>query len=165
MEVRFWVIYLLLHLTVKVSLQDSAFSTVNLDGYVGGSVTLPCIFENKLQITDVFWRYSVSRKVLSIIKGETSLEEQDKIFRNRTKSFPLKYPEGNYSIELKDLELTHAGNYTCFSPNSNEKYIQLFVKENPEKPTPSQRNSCMETGSLKIMTLLTALLGLTQHII
>ncbi|KAI2645526.1 V-set domain-containing T-cell activation inhibitor 1 [Labeo rohita] len=141
-----------------VSLQDSTFSTVN--SYVGGSVTLPCRYENKLQSTDVYWRYNASRKVLSIINGKPSPEEQDKIFSNRTKSFPSEYSEGNYSVELKDLQLTHAGNYTCFIQDSNEeKKIQLF----PEKQTPSQRNSCMKTESPKIF--LTALLGLTLHLI
>lgn len=175
MIVRYGVIYLLLHLTGKVSLQDSAneFNRV-----VGESVTLPCIY--KQQSTDVYWRHNVSRKVLSIISGKPSPESQDEIFRNRTKSFPSKYPEGNYSIELKDLELSHAGIYTCFLEKSDEKRkIQLFVREKPEKPTekpekptekpikptPNQGNSSMETQSLKIMPFLIAVLGLTLHLI
>uniref|UniRef100_A0A672QEA5 V-set domain containing T-cell activation inhibitor 1-like n=1 Tax=Sinocyclocheilus grahami TaxID=75366 RepID=A0A672QEA5_SINGR len=158
---RCWVIYLLLHLTGKVSLQDFANK---FDRVVGDSVTLPCIY--KLQSTDVFWRHNVSRKVVSIISGKPSPESQDEIFRNRTESFPSEYPEGNYSIELKDLELTHAGIYTCFLQKTNEKRkIQLFVREKPEKPTPNQRNSSMETQSLKIMPFLIAVLGLTLHLI
>ncbi|XP_050961333.1 sodium channel subunit beta-4 [Labeo rohita] len=142
MVLRCWVIYLLLHLTSKVSLQDSAVTTVTRYSFVGGSVTLPCIYGNNLQGNDVYWRYNVSRKVLSIIKGKPSPEKQDKIFSNRTDSFPSEYPKGNYSVVLKDLELTHAGNYTCFLQNSDgEKNIQLFVKEKPQQPTPSQRNS------------------------
>ncbi len=109
-----------------MSLQDS---TNKFDRVVGDSITLPCIHKNKLQITDVFWRHNVSRNVLSIINGKPSPESQDEIFRNRTESFPSEYPEGNYSIELKDLELSHAGIYTCFLQKSNEKMkIQLFVK-------------------------------------
>ncbi len=67
--------------------------------------------------------------MLSIINDKPSLEDQDEIFINRTESFPAVYAEGNYSIELKDLELSHAGIYTCFLPKTKENIkIQLFVK-------------------------------------
>uniref|UniRef100_A0A8C1YDV4 Wu:fu71h07 n=1 Tax=Cyprinus carpio TaxID=7962 RepID=A0A8C1YDV4_CYPCA len=165
MIARCWVVYLLLHLTCKVSLQNSANKFIRV---VGDSVTLPCIYENQHPSTDVLWRFNVSKKVLNIINGNSITEKQDEMFKNRTESFPSEYAKGNYSIELKDLKLTHAGNYTCFLQKSNEeKKIQLFVKEKPEKPTEkpekpiqNQRNSCMETESLKIMTFLIALLSL-----
>uniref|UniRef100_A0A8C1XLE3 Wu:fu71h07 n=1 Tax=Cyprinus carpio TaxID=7962 RepID=A0A8C1XLE3_CYPCA len=162
---RCWVVYLLLHLTCKVSLQNSANKFIRV---VGDSVTLPCIYENQHPSTNVLWRFNVSKKVVNIINGNSITEKQDEMFKNRTESFPSEYAKGNYSIELKDLKLTHAGNYTCFLQKSNEeKKIQLFVKEKPEKPTEkpekpiqNQRNSCMETESLKIMTFLIALLSL-----
>ncbi len=67
--------------------------------------------------------------MLSIISDKPSLESQDEIFINRTESFPAVYAEGNYSIELRDLELRHAGIYTCFLQKTQEKIkIQLFVK-------------------------------------
>ncbi|XP_050958013.1 CD276 antigen homolog [Labeo rohita] len=167
MIIRCGVIYLLLHLAGKVSLQDSAneFNRV-----VGDSVTLPCIYENQQPSTDVIWRLNASIKVLNIINGKPLMEKQDGLFKNRTESFPSEYAKGNYSIELKDLKLTHAGSYSCFLQKSNkEKIMQLFVKEKPtekpEKPTQKPKNSCMETESLKIMTLLTALLILTLHLI
>ncbi|KAI2642429.1 V-set domain-containing T-cell activation inhibitor 1 [Labeo rohita] len=128
-----------------VSLQDSAVTTVTRYSFVGGSVTLPCIYGNNLQGNDVYWRYNVSRKVLSIIKGKPSPEKQDKIFSNRTDSFPSEYPKGNYSVVLKDLELTHAGNYTCFLQNSDgEKNIQLFVK--------GTWNPCLKNYDFKLHT-------------
>uniref|UniRef100_A0A8C1R5B9 Wu:fu71h07 n=1 Tax=Cyprinus carpio TaxID=7962 RepID=A0A8C1R5B9_CYPCA len=147
----------------KLSLQDSANEFNHL---VGDSVTLPCIHEDQQTSTDVLWRFNASIKVLNIIDDKPSLEGQGEIFRNRIESFPSVYAKGNYSIELKDLKLIHAGIYTCFLQNTDEeKKMQLFVKEKSEKPTQSQKNSCMETESLKMMALLTALLGLTLHLI
>ncbi|XDV22020.1 hypothetical protein PO909_026996, partial [Leuciscus waleckii] len=55
MFVRFWFIYLFLHLLDKVSLQDP----VEISGVVGGSVILPCSYkERKLKTEEmyVFWR-------------------------------------------------------------------------------------------------------------
>ncbi|XP_026099765.1 CD276 antigen homolog [Carassius auratus] len=170
MIIRCCVIYLLLHLTGKVSLQDSANT---FDRVVGDSVTLPCIYVNQQPSTDVLWRLNASIKVLNIIDGNPSTEKQDGIFRNRIESFPSEYAKGNYSIKLKDLNFNHAGIYTCFLQMPNEeKMIQLFIKEKPdkptekpEKPTERQNNSCMETESQKILALLTTLLGLTLHLI
>ncbi|XP_056116899.1 uncharacterized protein LOC130094584 [Rhinichthys klamathensis goyatoka] len=159
--VRCCFIVLLLHLTGKVSLQDSANT---FECVVGDSVTLPCLYENKQ--SNVFWRHNVSRNVLNIIDGHISLEDQDTIFQNRTESFSSGYVNGDYSITLKNVELIHAGDYTCFIQESNKKKkLQLFVKEKPAEPAQKQRNSSMETQSQKIMTFLTALLGLTLHFI
>lgn len=159
MTLRCCVIVLLLHLTSKVSLQDSSNT---FERVVGDSVTLPCLYENKQ--SDVLWRYNASRVVLNIINDQLSLEKQDKMFQIRTESFSSEYVNGNYSITLKNVELIHAGHYTCFIQESNEKKkLQLFVKEKPEEPAQKQRNSSMEKQSQKIMTFLTALLGLTLH--
>ncbi|KAK7137287.1 hypothetical protein R3I93_017389 [Phoxinus phoxinus] len=161
MTLRCCVIVLLLHLTGKVFLQDSENIFVHV---VGDSVTLPCLYENEQ--SDVFWRYNVGKKVLSIINGQLSLEDQDTIFQNRTESSSSGYVNGNYSITLKNVELIHAGNYTCFIIKfDKKKKLQLFVKEKPKEPAQKQRNSSMETQSQKIMTFLTALLGLTLHFI
>ncbi|XP_016326361.1 CD276 antigen homolog [Sinocyclocheilus anshuiensis] len=163
MVLRSWVIYLLLHLTGKVSLQNSADK---IDSVVGDSVILPCLYENQQRSTDVLWRHNVSRRVLNIINGKPSTEKQDDMFKNRTESFPSEYSKGNYSIELKDLKLTHAGNYTCFFPKLNEKkMLQLVVREKPVEPTRKPRNSSTEAQSLKILTFLIALVGLTLHLI
>ncbi|XP_051763999.1 V-set domain containing T-cell activation inhibitor 1 isoform X1 [Ctenopharyngodon idella] len=158
---RCCIIVLLLHLTGKVSLQDSANK---FECFVGDSVTLPCLYENKQ--SNVLWRHNVSRRVLNIINDKLSLEKQDKIFQNRTESFSSEYPKGNYSIMLKNVELNHAGNYTCFIQKSNEeKKLQLFVKEKPEKNIQKPGNSSMNAQSQKIMAFLIALLGLTLHLI
>ncbi|XP_043079398.1 CD276 antigen homolog isoform X2 [Puntigrus tetrazona] len=170
MILRCCVVYLLLHLTVKVSLQDSPN---RFDGVVGGSVILPCLYVNQQPSTDVFWRLNESVNVLNIINEKPSILNQKEIFKNRAKSFPSEYAKGNYSIKLKDLDFIHAGIYTCFLQESNEeKRMQLFIKEKPDKPTekpekPSERqkNSAMGTESLKIMEVLTALLGFTLHLL
>lgn len=161
MALRCCIIVLLLHLTSKVSLQDSANT---FERVIGESVTLPCLYENKQ--SDVFWRHNVSRKVLNIINDQLSLVNQDVIFQNRTESFSSEYAKGNYSIMLKNVTLNHTGNYTCFIQKSNEeKKLQLFVKEKPEESAQKHRNSSMEARSQKIMTFLTALLGLALHFI
>ncbi|CAM4654261.1 unnamed protein product [Leuciscus chuanchicus] len=160
MALRCCFVVLLLHLTGKVFLLDSN----KFERVVGDSVTLPCLYENKQ--SNVFWRHNVSRNVLNIVNGQLALQKQDTIFQNRTESFSSGYVNGDYSIMLKNVELIHSGNYTCFIQESNEeKKLQLFVKEKPAEPAQKQRNSSMETQSLKIMTFLTALLGLTLHFI
>lgn len=95
--------------------------------FVGDSVTLPCLYENKQ--SDVFWRYNKNRNVLSIKNDKLSLEDQDTIFQNRAESFPSEYAKGNYSVMLKNVQLIHAGNYSCLIVKSDEeKNLQLFVK-------------------------------------
>lgn len=107
-----------------MSLQDSANK---FERVVGDNITLPCLYENKQ--SNVFWRHNISKNVFNIINDQISLEDQDTIFQNRTESLSSGYAKGDYSIMLKNVELIHAGHYTCFNLESNEeKKIQLFVK-------------------------------------
>ncbi len=138
-----------------VSLQDSVneFNRV-----VGDSVTLPCMYVNQKPSTDVLWRLNASIKVLNIIDGKPSTEKQDGLFKSRTESFPSEYAKGNYSIKLKDLNLTHAGIYTCFLQNSNEeKKMQLFVK--------GTWNPCLINYDFKLHTTVIAVLNIYTALI
>ncbi|NP_001077321.1 uncharacterized protein LOC570464 precursor [Danio rerio] len=160
-------IFLLLHLIGKVSLQASA----NITSFVGDTIILPCQIQPG--ITDVLWRHNVSWKVLNVIDGKPSIEEQFDIFKNRAESFPSEYAKGNYSVMLKDVEFDHAGRYTCFFPELNvEKLVELLVKEKPTEPiskptikdTETQKATNSSVKALKILTFQIALLALTLHL-
>ncbi|KAL0159847.1 hypothetical protein M9458_043572, partial [Cirrhinus mrigala] len=62
-----------------------------------------------------------SKIVYDIIKGEDSVELQDRRYKNRAETFPDDYLRGNFSIKLKNLQHTDAGKYNCFITPSNER--------------------------------------------
>ncbi|XP_059425696.1 CD276 antigen homolog [Carassius carassius] len=127
MITRFYFICVSALLIQKVSLQ------VTVDGFIGGSVLLPCSSSKhdlKLQDINVHWRHNDSKLVFDIIKGEDSVEQQDPRYKNRVKPFSEEYKRGNFSIRLTDLNHTDAGRYTCFIPHSSEyKTVELIIKE------------------------------------
>ncbi|XP_026053946.1 ICOS ligand-like [Carassius auratus] len=119
--------YIFAVLINKVSLQ------VTVEGFVGGSVVLPCSSAEhvlKLQDTDVHWRHNSSKIVYDLVKGEDSLEEQDPRYKNRTKTFPEECVRGNFSISLSDLTHADAGKYNCLiTPSSKHETVELIINE------------------------------------
>ncbi|XP_077083088.1 CD276 antigen homolog [Siphateles boraxobius] len=112
MFVRYWFIYLFLHLLDKVSLQDPD----PVSGVVGGSVILPCSYKErklKMEEMNVFWRYEQKTKVYDIEKGKPLTEKQDQMFKGRIEGFPSEYADGNFSLRLSDLRLTDGGLFSC----------------------------------------------------
>ncbi|XP_052395372.1 CD276 antigen homolog isoform X6 [Carassius gibelio] len=106
---------------------------VRVEGFIGGSVVLPCSStEHDLKPQDiyVYWVYSVRTYVFDIIKGEESEAGQDPRYKNRTKTFPDEYLRGNFSLKLINLTETDAGEYTCFIQHSSESNtVELILKE------------------------------------
>ncbi|CAM4654237.1 unnamed protein product [Leuciscus chuanchicus] len=156
MFVRYWFIYLFLHLLDKVSLQDS----VEISGVVGGFVILPCSYtERKLKTEEinVFWRYEKKTIVYDIKNGIALTEKQDAMFKGRIVSFPLEYADGNFSLRLSDLRLTDAGQFSCAIPDVEKEHkLTLLVRAMPTtapttvsttmstpKPTVNTRSSSM----------------------
>ncbi|XP_039528788.1 myelin protein P0-like isoform X2 [Pimephales promelas] len=129
--VRFWCMYLFLHLIDNVSLQDS----VSVEGVVGGSVILPCSYkERKLNTEEinVFWRYKRKNifnyvKVYDIEKGKPLTEKQDAMFKGRIEG-PSEDADGNFSLKLSDLRLTDEGQFLCDIPDVDKEHkLTLLV--------------------------------------
>ncbi|KAG1939880.1 butyrophilin-like protein [Pimephales promelas] len=106
--------------------------TVHREGVTGGSVLLPCSsseHDHKLQDIDVSWRHNGSENVYDIVKGEYSLEFQDRRYKNRVETFPLEYERGNFSIKLNNLNYTDTGEFNCLiSPSNEQKNVVLIIK-------------------------------------
>lgn len=127
MITRFYFICVSALLIHKVSLQ------VTVDGFIGGSVLLPCSsskLDHKLQDMNVFWRHNGSKNVFDIINGLDSVEQQNPRYMNRVRPFSEEYVRGNFSIRLTDLNHADAGKYNCLIAHSSEhKTVELIIKE------------------------------------
>lgn len=106
---------------------------VTVEGFIGGSVVLPCSsteHDLKPQDIDVYWVYSVRTYVFDIIKGNESEAGQDPRYKNRAKMFSDEYLRGNFSLKLINLTETDAGKYTCYITHSEEQEtVELILKE------------------------------------
>ncbi|XP_059399776.1 CD276 antigen homolog [Carassius carassius] len=160
---RCWLIYLILHLIDKGSLQD----TLEIEGVVGDSVILPCSYQERVLNPDernVFWRYNTYKKVYNIEKGKPITGDQDAVFKDRIESFPSEYKNGNFSIRLNHLNFTDNGEYFCYiSKVKQQDKLRLTVRAplstlSPPKPTTHSRSSSMKTEPNGIVTFLIAVL-------
>lgn len=130
-------------LTNEVSLQ--------VTGFIGGSVVLPCPSTepgHKRQDIEVHWRHNNSENVYDIIKGEESVEFQNKQYKNRVETFPDKYTEGNFSIKLLNLQHTDAGDFICFINHSDEQEIVMLEiqgKKGEKENNSKTQHQCKET--------------------
>ncbi|XP_026091950.1 CD276 antigen homolog isoform X2 [Carassius auratus] len=106
---------------------------VTVEGFIGGSVVLPCSsaqHDLKPRDIEVYWVYSARTNVFDIIKGKESEAGQDPRYKNRAKTFPAEYLRGNFSLKLINLTETDAGKYTCFIQHSSESNtVELILKE------------------------------------
>uniref|UniRef100_A0A3P8SKL7 Ig-like domain-containing protein n=1 Tax=Amphiprion percula TaxID=161767 RepID=A0A3P8SKL7_AMPPE len=92
------------------------FSVCGLDveGSVGGSVVLPCIYSDPLPSSvSVYWRDKDDLSVLDIVKSSENRTSQHQRFRGRASSFPQLYAKGNFSVEMRDLKPEDQGPYEC----------------------------------------------------
>ncbi|XP_026092075.1 CD276 antigen homolog isoform X2 [Carassius auratus] len=160
---RCWLIYLILHLIDKGSLQDP----LEIEGVVGDSVILPCSYKERVLNPDernVFWRYNTHKNVYDIEKGKEVTEDQDAVFKDRIESFPLEYKNGNFSIKLNHLRFTDNGEFFCYISKVERQYnLRLTVRAppptlSPPKPTADSRSSSMKTQQDGIVNFLIAVL-------
>ncbi|XP_042567343.1 ICOS ligand-like isoform X3 [Cyprinus carpio] len=104
---------------------------VTVEGFIGGSVVLPCSsdkHDHKLQDIDVFWRHNGSKIVFDIIPHSNAPVTQDPEYKNRVESFPQEYLRGNFSIKLNNLQHTDAGQYICYISHSSEyQTVKLII--------------------------------------
>lgn len=107
--------------------------SLHVVGVIGGSVVLPCTsreIEVKLSEISVHWRYNGSLTVYDIINGQCSVEDQEPVFKNRAEPVSKEYEKGNFSLKLKSLKHSDAGEYQCFITHSSELVKeQLLIKE------------------------------------
>uniref|UniRef100_A0A4W5QJJ1 Ig-like domain-containing protein n=1 Tax=Hucho hucho TaxID=62062 RepID=A0A4W5QJJ1_9TELE len=115
-------------------------SQVNVEGFKGDYVILPCTYIKKaLQNVNFFWEYADDASVYKIIDGKSNLTDQDRQFRDRTRIFPEELANGNFSLLLTDLKDSDSGSYSCFIPTESiHRQVNLSVQE---KPTPEPTNS------------------------
>ncbi|XP_039550767.1 ICOS ligand-like [Pimephales promelas] len=142
--------------------------TVHREGVTGGSVLLPCSsseHDHKLQDIDVSWRHNGSENVYDIVKGEYSLEFQDRRYKNRVETFPLEYERGNFSIKLNNLNYTDTGEFNCLiSPSNEQKNVVLIIKAGKENKHKQEDQGLDQTTGPHIIyicvgTLLGVILG------
>ncbi|XP_052394459.1 CD276 antigen homolog isoform X2 [Carassius gibelio] len=163
MVVRCWLIYLILHLIDKGSLQDP----LEIEGVVGDSVILPCSYNARVLNPDernAFWRYNTHKNVYDIENDRPVTEDQDAVFKDRIESFPSEYKNGNFSIRLNHLNFTDQGDFLCSITEVQKKFNRrLTVRASPStlsppKPTTHSRSSSMKTQPDGIVTFLNAVL-------
>uniref|UniRef100_A0A3B3HBB8 Ig-like domain-containing protein n=1 Tax=Oryzias latipes TaxID=8090 RepID=A0A3B3HBB8_ORYLA len=99
-----------------------------LDGSVGGSVLLPCIFSEPLpnQI-NVFWRDKDDNAVFNIENGSPVFSDQNQRYQNRVFSFQEEFKNGNFSIQMKNLQISDSDTYVCNIVPGHKRRVQLRV--------------------------------------
>ncbi|KAM9396910.1 uncharacterized protein ACWYII_032464 isoform 1-T1 [Salvelinus alpinus] len=115
-------------------------SQVNVEGFKGDNVILPCTYiEKALKNLNIFWETADDVTVYSIIDGKADLSKQNSQFRDRTSMFSDEWTKGNFSLLLTDLKDSDSGSYLCFIPTGDVLcQVELSVQE---KPTPEPTNS------------------------
>ncbi|XP_038854315.1 CD276 antigen-like isoform X1 [Salvelinus namaycush] len=115
-------------------------SQVNVEGFKGDNVILPCTYiEKALKNVNIFWETADDVNVYSIIDGKADLAKQNSLFINRTSMFSDEWTKGNFSLLLTDLNDSDSGSYLCFIPTEDVLcQVELSVQE---KPTPEPTNS------------------------
>ncbi|KAL4008904.1 hypothetical protein ACER0C_002756 [Sarotherodon galilaeus] len=126
------------------------------------SVLLPCQYSGIIPEINpiVMWtRYDLNPKSVHLQReGGDDLGEQNQHYRGRTSMRPDALDTGDFSLTLRNPELTDSGNYTCSLADIREELrwmdIQLEVKE----PFPS-----WATALLVLLVLLVVSGGLLFH--
>uniref|UniRef100_A0A8C1ZPZ3 Immunoglobulin domain-containing protein n=1 Tax=Cyprinus carpio TaxID=7962 RepID=A0A8C1ZPZ3_CYPCA len=121
-------------------LESFSVPASSVEGFVGGSVLLPCFIhhselQDRIKDVNVHWRYNNSKIVIDIIGGNRTAEDQAPEYNNRVEMFPDEYKKGNFCLKINNIKKTHAGKYTCIitGPFQNEKHTELCVKDKPEE--------------------------------
>lgn len=96
--------------------RPAATCQVEVEGFIGDSVLLPCIYSGDdplPALVTVFWRDKDDSRVLDIIKNQPDLSTQNKNFKGRVFSFPELYEKRNFSIVMQDVRMSDSGPYEC----------------------------------------------------
>ncbi|NXY91897.1 CD276 protein, partial [Alcedo cyanopectus] len=85
----------------------------------GRDATLHCSFspEANFSLNDLtlIWHLTdTQRSVHRFSGGQDQLEDQGRVYANRTALFYDQLPRGNVSLLLRRVEITDEGSFTCF---------------------------------------------------
>ncbi|XP_044043582.1 CD276 antigen homolog [Siniperca chuatsi] len=89
---------------------------VNVVGFIGDTVLLPCFYSDVSALKDpfsVFWRDKDNSNVLDIKDNAPDISAQGAKFKNRVSSFQELYKKGNFSITVKNVQQSDSGTYEC----------------------------------------------------
>nr|XP_055041692.1 uncharacterized protein LOC129429195 [Misgurnus anguillicaudatus] len=120
--------------------------TVDVTGYLGESVVLPCSCTEPLAKPD-----QIKWKFIENIDEEIYPSEHSERYKNGRKLLNQTNP-GNLSLHLSSLTKEDQGVYQCFVSSNNYIYIRLHVEEKPQVHTiysstyqPSQQTHELKT--------------------
>ncbi|XP_061572237.1 V-set domain-containing T-cell activation inhibitor 1-like isoform X2 [Cololabis saira] len=127
MSGRFLLLVLLVFCLNSVSCLES------VEGFVGGIIILPCIYDQPLPAeVNAFWRDKNDLSVLDINKSSPDYNFQGETYRGRVSSFTDKYKNGNFSILMTNLQKDDTGRYECYVKTvSYRKIVDLTVSDKP----------------------------------
>ncbi|KAI7790753.1 hypothetical protein IRJ41_000384 [Triplophysa rosa] len=118
-------------LMINIYTADAVHRKTTAEGVTGDSVLLPCVTnknEHNVQDIDVMWKYNDKQNVYEIIKGKSSVKDQEQKYKNRIDTFPEEFEKGNFSLKLNSLTHSDAGEYHCFIKHSHETVtIKLHI--------------------------------------
>ncbi|XP_073711521.1 polymeric immunoglobulin receptor-like [Misgurnus anguillicaudatus] len=131
-------------LTVKGCDLNRRTHTVEVTGYLGESVVLPCSCTEPLAKPDqIKWKFIE-------INEEIYPSEHSERYKNRRKLINQTTP-GNLSLHLLSLTKEDQGDYQCYVSSNNYIYIRLHVEEKPQVHTiySSTHQPSQQTHELK----------------
>ncbi|XP_046696638.1 V-set domain-containing T-cell activation inhibitor 1-like isoform X2 [Silurus meridionalis] len=135
--------------------------SITVEVVQGDSVILPCSAGGNEK--DIFWRHNNTKTVYDIIESKEDFDDQDAAFRGRVEGFPSKFTEGNYSIRLKNVIHSDAGNYSCHIPNTKTVHVELRLRVYPKRSQhpDMQQNGGVDIQPVNLLCFSAALLGLS----
>ncbi|XP_036946375.1 uncharacterized protein LOC119014990 isoform X3 [Acanthopagrus latus] len=86
---------------------------------VGETVLLTCSVSEvgpALKDASVYWTDKDDNTVLDIIRNKPDLSSQSDRYKDRVISFPDRYQAGNFSIQMKKVQLADSSPYDCKVP-------------------------------------------------
>lgn len=107
-------VFLLPIFYVNSFLSVSPVSPQKLDRFVGDSAVLPCRYDKQLEDLTAHWRYNDIKNVYDIQEGKGSTKEQHPDYTGRTLTFSPEFINGDFTLKLKNLQLTDSGTYCCY---------------------------------------------------
>ncbi|XP_052390644.1 polymeric immunoglobulin receptor-like [Carassius gibelio] len=121
-------IYTQVKLNVKGCDLVDNMRTVEVIGYSGGSVVLPCSCTELLAKPEhIQWKYYKENQYKEIYPNE-EIEN----YKNRVKLFDPNTP-GNLSLQISALTTEDRGYYQCFVSSQQTVFVRLYVLHDEEK--------------------------------
>ncbi|XP_045557704.1 myelin-oligodendrocyte glycoprotein-like [Salmo salar] len=120
-------------ISISSTSSDTDGTVQHIVALVGDDAILPCTLSSTVSAVyqSVEWqRPDLKPKEVHLYRDEKDdLVLQNPVFRGRTSLFKEELENGNASLKLTRVELSDAGNYTCYIPllDHQKTIIQLIV--------------------------------------